>query len=364
MVNGGDCAGLNATVRAITLHAVRSYGWRVIGFRRGFWGIRVRPMNIIELTPEICNHQWLTSGGTFLRSNKNSKEAPPFLDKNTHVLPLEEAFYEGYQELGLDAMIVIGGDGSFRILDRIHDFSQEKGAGSGKSVNFVAIPKTIDNDVAYTDLAIGHETALENVVSALDDIQSTAESHDRVMVVEVMGRDAGHIALKGGVAAGADAILIPEIPYDIDALAAHLETIYQSPKKHAIVVVAESVKKPDGGTMKSTIGDEEQTRYRGIGFELALQLKKKISAEVRSVSLGHIQRGGGPRIKDRLLANRFGVHAVDLIAQNQFGRVIIIEKGKMADVSLADVASNTQQVDVNGEMVHIAKSLGIYVGSI
>jgi 6-phosphofructokinase 1 len=182
------------------------------------------------------------------------------------------------------------------------------------------------------------------------------------MVVEVMGRDAGHLALKGGIAAGADAILIPEIPYDIDNLARHIEHVFQTEKRYAIVVAAESVKTPSGDSLKGTIGAEEQTRYRGIGFELALRLKEKISAEVRSVSLGHIQRGGSPHIKDRLLANRFGVRAVDLIADNQSGRVIIVSNGKMSDVSLSDVASNIQTVDLQGEMVHIAKSLGVYIG--
>lgn len=361
MVSGGDCAGLNATIRAITHHAIKTYGWRVIGFQRGYWGIWVRPMQTVELTVEKCNHEWITSGGVFLRSNKNLG-VPTFADQGATFPNLNEAFCDGYHSLGLDAMIVIGGDGSFRKLAEIHNFYHQHAQHS--SINFVAIPKTIDNDVAYTDLAIGHETALEIVIDALDNIQSTAESHDRVMIVEVMGRDAGHIALKAGIAAGADAILIPEIPYNLDALAQHIEKIYQSPQKHAVIVVAESVKNPDGNTMKSTIGAEEQTRYRGIGFELALQLKKKISAEVRSVSLGHVQRGGGPCIKDRLLANRFGVHAVDLIAQNQSGRVIIISNGKMADVALADVASNIQNVDPHGEMVHIAKSLGIYIGNI
>jgi 6-phosphofructokinase 1 len=184
------------------------------------------------------------------------------------------------------------------------------------------------------------------------------------MVVEVMGRDAGHIALKAGVAAGADAILIPEISYNINDLAKHIEKVYQSAQKHAIVVVAELVKTPDGDSLKSAIGDDEQMRYRGIGFNLASRLKEKVSAEVRSVSLGHIQRGGRPRIKDRLLANRFGVHAVDLIAKKQFGRVIVVVNGKMADIHISEVADVLQTVDVNGEMVHIAKSLGIYIGNV
>lgn len=363
MISGGDCAGLNATVRAITHHAINTYGWRVIGFQRGYWGIWVRPMQTVELTREVCDHRWITSGGALLRSNKNYG-APTFGDNGTTFPSLEDAFCDGYQQLGLDGMIVIGGDGSFRKLAEIHDLFQRTGRDDHKSVNFIAIPKTIDNDVAYTDLAIGHETALEVVIEALDNVQSTAESHDRVMVVEVMGRDAGHIALKAGVAAGADAILIPEIPYSIDDLAAHLEAIYQSPKRHAIVVVAESVKTPDGNVMQSAIGAQEQTRYRGIGFELARRLKEMISAEVRSVSLGHVQRGGGPHIKDRLLANRFGVHAVDLLAQGQSGRVIIIQDGKMSDVPLGEVASTVQRVDVHGEMVHIARALGIYVGDV
>lgn len=361
IVSGGDCSGLNATVRAVTRHAIKTHGWRVIGFERGYWGIWVRPMQTVELTVEQCDYRWITTAGTFLGSNKNLG-VPTFADRGTTFPDLHDAFREGYQSLGLSAIIVIGGDGSFRKLAEISNSCSENYPKN--PINFIAIPKTIDNDVAYTDLAIGHETALESVISAIDNLQTTAESHDRVMVVEVMGRDAGHIALKGGIAAGADAILIPEIPYDIDKLSRHIERIFQTEKRYAIVVAAESVKTPGGDSMRSTIGAEEQTRYRGIGFELALRLKEKIAAEVRSVSLGHIQRGGSPHIKDRLLANRFGIRAVDLIADNQSGRVIIVSNGKMSDVSLSDVASNIQTVNLQGEMVHIAKSLGVYIGEI
>lgn len=364
LVSGGDCPGLNATVRAIVHHATKTFNWQVVGFQRGYWGVWVRPLQTIDLTPDICDHQWTCTGGTFLRSNKNL-HAPTFADGAKTFPDLDEAFCDAYRSLGLDALIVIGGDGSFRKLAQIHEYYNRTKKGSdAREINFVAIPKTIDNDVAYTDLAIGHETALDTVVDAIDNVQATAESHDRVMIVEVMGRDAGHIALKAGVAAGVDAILIPEIPYDLDALATHIEETCQSPQGHAIVVVSESVKTPEGNVMQGTIGDAEQTRYRGIGFELAQRLKEKISAEVRSVALGHVQRGGRPHIKDRLLANRFGVHAVDLIAQKQFGRVIIVKDGKMSDVHISEVANVLHRVDTAGEMVHIAKSLGIYVGEI
>ncbi|MDR1598211.1 MAG: ATP-dependent 6-phosphofructokinase [Holosporales bacterium] len=364
LVSGGDCAGLNATVRAITHHATKSFNWRVIGIQRGYWGMWVRPLQTIELTPDVCDHQWVSSGGTFLRSNKNY-HAPTFADCGRTFPDLDEAFCNAYNALGLDAIVVIGGDGSFNKLNQIHDFyNKTKKKGDHNEVNFIAIPKTIDNDVAYTDLAIGHETALDVVVEAIDNIQFTAESHDRVMVVEVMGRDAGHIALKAGVASGADAILIPEIPYNINDLAKHIEGVYQSQQRHAIVVVAESVKTPEGEFLRGTIGDEEQTRYRGIGENLASRLKEQISADVRFVSLGHVQRGGRPRIKDRLLASRFGVHAVDLIAKKQFSRVIVVVNGKMADIHISEVANVLQTVDVKGEMVHVAKSLGIYIGDI
>lgn len=364
LVSGGDCAGLNATVRAITHHATKTFNGRVIGIQRGYWGMWVRPIQTVDLTPDTCDHQWVNSGGTFLRSNKNL-HAPTFADCGKTFPNLDEAFCDAYRSLELDAIIIIGGDGSFKKLGQIHDFyNQTKKKTDLREINFIAIPKTIDNDVAYTDLAIGHETALDNVVDAIDHIQTTAESHDRVMVVEVMGRDAGHIALKAGIASGVDAILIPEIPYNLDDLAAHIEKVYQSPQKHAIIVVSESVKTPDGHIMKGTIGDEEQTRYRGIGFELALRLKEKISAEVRSVSLGHVQRGGSPHIKDRLLANRFGVHAVDLIEKKQFGRVIVVINGKMADIHISEVVNVLQKVNTHGEMVHVAQSLGIYIGNI
>lgn len=361
LVSGGDCSGLNLTVRSIVRHAIKTYNWRVIGIQKGYWGIWTRPMQTVDLTIEKCDYRWVTSGGIFLGSNKNIGP-PKFADFGKTFPDLNDAFCQGYKALGLDAIIVIGGDGSLRKLAEIHNYQKQKSPDS--PLNFLAIPKTIDNDVAYTDLAIGHETALDVVINAIDNLQSTAESHDRVIVVEVMGKDVGHIALKGGIAASADAILIPEIPYDINKLAEHINKIFRKEKQYAIVVVSESIRTPEGKAMKKTIGAKEQERYNGIGAELALILKEKVSAEIRSVSLGHIQRGGTPHIKDRLLAARFGVHAVDLIAKNQFCRVLCVLNGRSGDISIADATSRIQAVDPQGEMVHIARSLGIYVGEL
>ncbi|MDR0625097.1 MAG: ATP-dependent 6-phosphofructokinase [Holosporales bacterium] len=361
LVSGGDCAGLNALVRAIVLHAVKSYNWRVIGIKRGFPGIWSRPMQTMDLTPEVCNNLWQTSGGIFLGSNKNASLSKAAGDGKA-LADLQEAFVAGYNALGLDALIVVGGDGSFAQLAEISDYGSPASQPERRP-NIIAIPKTIDNDVPYTDLAIGHETALDVIVEAIDKLQTTAESHDRVIVVEVMGKDAGHIALKSGIAAGADAILIPEIPYDIEALAAHIKAILQNWKKYAIVVVAESVKTPQGEAKVRTIGADEQTRYYGVGEHIAFCLKSRLPAEVRSVTLGHVQRGGGPRAGDRLLAAKLGVAAVDFIRRGEFGRVLCTVNGEIIGVALGDVVGKTKIVEKESELVRAAVALGIYIGA-
>jgi 6-phosphofructokinase 1 len=184
-----------------------------------------------------------------------------------------------------------------------------------------------------------------------------------VIVVEVMGKDAGHVALKSGIAAGVDAILIPEIQYDIDSLAAHIERGFQNGKRHAVVVVAESVRTPEGEAKTRTIGANEQTRYHGVGESVAQCLKSKISAEVRSVALGHVQRGGGPRVKDRLLAARFGVAAVTFIEREEYGKVLCVVNEEIVGVPLAGIAGKTKIVRGDSEMVRVAVALGIYVGA-
>ena len=254
----------------------------------------------------------------------------------------------------LDALIGIGGDGSMKILKTL----TKKG-----KINFVGIPKTIDNDVMDNELSIGYDTAVDVATNALDMLQPTAASHRRAMILEVMGRDAGHIALNSGIAGGADVILIPERPYTIKAVAKHIEKIRSNGRNHALIVVAEAVKKEDGSkaTVKYIDG---QIRLGGIGSYIGDKIYKMTNAETRVTVLGHVQRGAQPTHRDRLIASAFGVHAVDLIAQKKFNRVVVWQNRGVTDVDLESIAGKSKTVRDNDPLIKVAKGLGIYVGEI
>lgn len=283
LTSGGDCPGLNAAIRAAVNHASLTYGWEVVGIAYGTQGLRDRPPKAINLTVHGMNIRGidplLNFGGTILGSvNKGD--------------PFDGAVLEGYHELGLDALIAIGGDGSLRIL---HQLAREG------NWNLVAIPKTIDNDVAMTNRSIGFDTAVNTVTEALFRLTSTAASHDRVMVVEVMGRTAGHLALHAGIAGGADVILIPEIPYSIDNLYRKLAELHDRwQRRFAIVVVAEGARTAEGEMLIQENGKErfEMPRLGGMGQYIADQLshyKGDRALETRVTVLGHIQRGAFPQ---------------------------------------------------------------------
>jgi len=263
-----------------------------------------------------------------------------------------EEFIEGYRQLNLDALIVIGGDGSMRIMRRL---CQQGG------IPMVGIPKTIDNDVALTEDAIGFSTAVDVAVEALDRLQPTAASHHRVMVLEVMGRDAGHIALCSGIAGGADVALIPEIPYRLAGVVAKLGEVMAGGRNHALVVVAEGVK-TEAGENVTIVDSGQKARYGGVGQYLGDQIARHIRAETRVTVLGHVQRGGMPSPHDRIIASAFGVRAVDLVAAGKFDRMVAWHGQEVVDVPLAEVAGLSRAVDPAGMMVATARGLGIYVG--
>ena len=260
-------------------------------------------------------------------------------------------FFKGYHELGLDALIAIGGDGSMRILNRL---AQEG------NLNLVTIPKTIDNDVAYTENAIGYLTALEVATEALDRLQPTAASHQRVMVLEVMGRDAGHIALSAGIAGGADIILVPEIPYKLENIYNHISMLTQKGKNFSLIIVSESVKKEDDSF--SLVSKGGRSRYGGIGHYLGEKITEATSAEVRVTTLGHVQRGGQPTATDRILASAYGVHAVDLIATKKFNRMVAWQNRQITDVPIDEVVKMAQIIQSCDVLVKTARGLGICLG--
>jgi phosphofructokinase-like protein len=351
LTSGGDCAGLNAAIRAITCHAREAYGWSVIGIRKGTTGLINRPLEHIELTMSHCDGMMLRSGGTMLGST-NKDDPFNFPGSDGTRTDRSDDFIAGYRELGLDALIGIGGDGSMRVLRRL--------AQQG-NLNLVTIPKTIDNDLGHTEITIGYATALDIAAEALDRLQSTAASHQRVMVLEVMGRDAGHIAVGAGVAGGADVILIPEIPYTLENICKKIKSLANNGRNFALVIVAESVKKENGEAATVAI-DGARPRYGGIGQYLGEKIQKLTGAETRVTSLGHVQRGGQPSAWDRVIASAFGVSAVDLIAQGKFDRMVGWKHRQVVDIPIADAIGHYQAVELDGVMVKTAKSLGIYLG--
>jgi ATP-dependent phosphofructokinase / diphosphate-dependent phosphofructokinase len=354
LTSGGDCPGLNAVIRAAAVHAIRNHGWRVLGVHESTLGLIARPVRVTELTLDRLGASMMRAGGTILgTTNKGDPFDFPMPD-GTRKDRVDEVI-EGYGMAGLDALIVVGGDGSFSIVHRI----VERAHGAMK---VVAVPKTIDNDVAETENAIGFSTAVGVVTDALDRLEPTAASHSRVMVLEVMGRDSGHIALASGIAGGADVILIPEIPYDLKAIAGHIAAVKREEgRNHALVIVAEGVKDEDGHPVgiPDSLG---RTRYGGIGEYMAEHLAPLTGAETRVTVLGHVQRGGQPDWDDRILGSAFGVHAVDLIAEGKFDRMLTWQNRRVIDVPLADAIARPQLVDLEGSLVRTARGLGICLG--
>ena len=351
LTSGGDCAGLNAAIRAVAYRAIRHYGWSVFGIKDGSLGLMNRPLQYQELSLDLTNGVMLRMGGTMLgTTNKGDPFAFPMADGS--IKDRSGDFVEGYHMLGLHALIVIGGDGSLKILDKLC-----KQGG----VPMVGIPKTIDNDVHQTEFAIGFTTAVNVVVEALDRLQPTAASHHRAMILEVMGRDAGHIALNAGIAGGADVILIPEIPYSLAGIAAKIDEVRAEGRSHALIVVAEGCRTEEGQPVTVAL-DHEQRRYGGIGHYLAARVSELTGLETRVTVLGHVQRGGQPAMRDRLLASAFGVHAVDLVAEGRYSRMVAWQDRGVVDVPIAKVVGGSRCVDPNGAVVHAARGLGIYVG--
>jgi len=351
LTSGGDCAGLNAVIRAVVHRAIHGYGWDVIGIHQGTHGLMERPLNYEELTLKLFTGNILRMGGTILgTTNKGNPfnfplEDGAMVDRSMEII-------EGIRELKLDALVGIGGDGSMKILSRLSELGK---------FQFIGVPKTIDNDVAFTEFSVGFTTAVNTAVDALDRLQPTAASHDRVMILEVMGRDAGHIALHSGIAGGADVILIPEIPVDMEVVANKIREIQAEGRCHSLVVVSEAVKDEKG--LKVTQGNQgEMIRYGGVGHVIGTRLHEMTGAETRVTVLGHVQRGGVPSMRDRVIASAFGVRAVDLIAEGKSDRMVAWQHREVVDVPLEEVVIRYSDVDTTGTLVETARGLGICLG--
>jgi 6-phosphofructokinase len=340
LTSGGDCAGLNAVLRGIVLAADRR-GIRVTGIRKGTHGLLSRPVEVETLQPAAFDGTLLRRGGTILgTTNRGDPFAYPMPDGSLRDRSGE--IIAAWRGLGCDALLGIGGDGSLAILRRL--------ALQG-GIPLVGIPKTIDNDLAHTEVAIGHPSAVDIATLALDHLQPTAASHGRIMVLEVMGRDAGHIALESGIAGGADVILIPELPHSLEAVGRHLLGLMRNGRDFALVVVAEAV-----------TGGNASQGYGGIGHSVARRLAALTGWETRVTVLGHLQRGGTPVARDRLMAQIFGVHAVELAVAGRFDRMVGWSGRGVISVPLAEAVAHSKRVDPAGPLVATARGLGIHLG--
>lgn len=351
LTSGGDCAGLNAAIRAIVYRAVHEYGISVVGILASTAGLLQRPVRYRDLTLDSVDSALLRQGGTVLETvNKGNPFEYPMADGT--IKDRSDEAIEGFRALDLDALIGIGGDGSARILARL--------AGQG-NIPFIGVPKTIDNDLAETDFAIGYMSAVEVAVDAADRLQPTAASHRRTMVLEVMGRDVGWIALSTGIAAGADVVLIPEIPFDMNKVCTHLRSLHARGQNHGLVVCAEGVRFASGELVEHAYSDG-QVRYGGVGGFIGDLIAEQTGAETRVTVLGHVQRGGSPCAFDRILASSLGSYAVDLIMQGKTDRYVVWQDGKATDVALSDVAGKTRGLKTDGMLVQTARRLGICLG--
>jgi 6-phosphofructokinase 1 len=351
LTSGGDCAGLNAVIRAVVARAVLGYGWHVVGIYQGTQGLLRRPVASVPLDLGNATPAMARMAGTILgTTNRGDPFAYPMPDGT--LKDRSEEVIEGVRLLGLDALIGIGGDGSMAILRHL---AQQGG------IPFIGIPKTIDNDVGATETSVGYDTAVMVATEAIDRLQPTAASHDRVMVLEVMGRDSGHIALAAGIAGGADVILVPEIPYNLEVVAAHIRRLRQGAHNFAIVVVAEAVRDNAGERVERRHALGSAT-YGGIGHVLGETLATMTGAETRVTVLGHLQRGGQPTWDDRLLACAFGVHAVDLVAAGKFDRLVVWQNRRVLDVPLTEAFNPAPMVVSDDTLVRIARGLGICLG--
>ncbi len=350
LTSGGDCAGLNACLRAVVLHAAK-YNWEVVGIESGTTGLLDDPPSARVLNVSDVDTFMLRQGGTVLgTTNKGNPFAYPMPDGS--LKDLSEDIINGFKKLRCEALIGIGGDGSLAILHRL---SQQGG------FPLIGIPKTIDNDLGITETSIGFDTAVAVATEALDRLQPTAASHDRIMVLEVMGRDAGHIALACGIAGGADVILVPEIPYSLEEIAAHIKRIREGGRNFALIVVSEAVRTQEGESVtQSYFGG--QNRFGGIGHYIGKQIADMCEAETRVTVLGHVQRGGQPSAQDRLLAAAFGVHAVELIKAGKYGRMVAWSNRRVIDVPISEAIQHYQAIEPDSALVKTARGLGICLG--
>lgn len=347
LTGGGDCPGLNAVIRAVSASLINQAGARVTGIEDGFLGLierRVRPLGLAEVDGIV------NLGGTILGTHNRANPFAYFGENGANVSDRVISYLD---ELGIDAIVAIGGDGTMGIANKFAELG----------VKVVGVPKTIDNDLAENDRSFGFDSAVAVVAESIARLETTAQSHGRVMIVETMGRYAGWIALEAGLAGGVDVILIPELPYDVDKVLAICRERERS-FGYSIICVAEGAM-PRGGQMTVAArieGGTEPIRLGGIGHVLQYQLQPRLQSEVRSTLLGHVQRGGSPTAFDRVLATRFGHQAAQRVLQGEFGCMVALQGSTVTSVPLHRVAGINRPVPPDHALLDAALALGVTFG--
>lgn len=353
LTGGGDCPGLNAVIRAATKTAIQK-GIKVIGYKFGYKGLYKN--DFIELTSEKVSGIQHIGGTILFSSNKDNLFDYEVVENGKTIKKdVSDVAIQNMKKENVDAIIIIGGDGT---LTSARDFAR-------KGVKVIGVPKTIDNDLDVTDYTFGFNSAITIAQDALDRLHTTAESHHRIMILEVMGRNAGWIALESGIAGSADVILIPEIPYDMEKIKEKVLSRQRRGKLFSIIAIAEGAKEKGGKAVVNKIVKDspDPIRLGGVGNYLAAELEKLIPEnEVRSTILGHLQRGGSPTTFDRILSTRYGVQAIELLCDKRFGNMVALKGEKMSYVHLENVIGRPKLVDPHGELVRIAKNIGISFG--
>jgi 6-phosphofructokinase 1 len=353
LTGGGDAPGLNAVIRAVVKSALNTGGYEVLGIRNGFDGC-LEPEGIIELTRAEVRGI-LPKGGTILgAANRGNPFAREVIRNGAEVIvDVSDEVVARIAELGLESLIVVGGDGTLRISLELFQ----------KGSPIIGVPKTIDNDIKGTDVTFGFDTAVNTAMEAIDRLHTTAESHHRVMVLELMGRDAGFIALHAGIAGGADVILIPEIPFEFESVCETIQTRAGRGRHFSIVAVAEGAHPKGGQKIFSRAGDKlVLARLGGIGATVAKFIEEVCQMECRIMVLGHLQRGGSPTAFDRWLASRFGAAAFRLSEKGSHGQMVALKGTEVVSVTLEEAVAEPNRVDLNGDSVRTARNLGLSLG--
>ena len=353
LTGGGDAPGLNGVIRAVVKTALHYYNLEVVGFQDGFYGLVKN--NYQALTIDKVSGI-LHKGGTILGTNNRDNPFHfPLIENGKKIYrDLSAKAMKNIESLSIDVLVVIGGDGSLSIANKF----------SEKGLKVIGVPKTIDNDLDATDVTFGFDTAVTTASEALDKLHTTAESHHRIMILEVMGRYGGWIALYSGIAGGADVILIPEIPYDLDKVKQKIQERKAQGKLFSIIVVAEGARPLDGQmTVAKTIqGSSDPIRLGGVGQVVAEQLAQLTGLEARVTVLGHLQRGGSPTAYDRILSTRFGVKAVEQAVKGPWGTMVALRGQEIVSVQLAQAVQQLKRIDPDGELLKAARSTGICFG--